>query len=234
MIALQDRQIAPAWRHVLGLLTLLLALAACLFLLRLSDGLNGLYRAEAAWPAETGPVNIAIGGETMRVPAALMRHPPAAITGGSGPLEARGVEIAFAWPGLAPLAPGQAGIHLAITVDHDPFGGKERFERLFAPRFAPGAIAGPDGLTGRRMAAGTGYGGEIVYFAPAFPEGDGERFYYARCGVPKADPVPLSCLRTLRLAPGLKASYRFDAALLGEWRLVERAVLDQISRMRAD
>jgi hypothetical protein len=156
------------------------------------------------------------------------------MAGKDGKIETRRLEMAFRWPSLAPLSPGEAGIHIAITAEHDPFGERERFDRLFAPRFASAEIAGPSGLSGKRMKAGTGYGGEIVYYEPARSQGSGEHFYYARCGVPQADPVPLSCLRSLRVAPGLQASYRFDAALLGEWQLLERAVLDLVTRMRAE
>lgn len=234
MIALQDRQITPAWSNVLGLLTLLLALAACIFVLRLSDGMLALYRGVAASPVEAGPAEISIAGESLRVPAALMRYPLAGPAAQTGPIQTRRIELAFTWPALAPLTPGRSGIHLAVIAEHDPFSDKERFERLFAPRFASGQVAGPDGLSGRHMEAGSGYGGEIVYYQPALAgPGGGGPFYYARCGVPQADPVALSCLRTLRLAPGLQASYRFDAALLGEWRLIERAILDLIARMRA-
>lgn len=233
MIALRDRQITSAWSNTLHLLTLLLALVACVFVLRLSDAAL-LYRGAAPAPAEPGPAVIAIGGETLGVPAPLLSYPLAAHAGVGDVIETGRIELALGWPDLGALAPGRGGIHLSITARHDPFGERERFERLFAPRFAAGAVAGPEGLNARQMMTGTGYGGEIVYYqaAAADKTGQGERFYYVRCGVPQADPVPLSCLRSLRLAPGLQASYRFDAALLGEWQRMERAVLGLIARMR--
>ena len=244
MIAVEDRQITSAWSNSLRMLIVLLSMAAFISLFRLAD-MTALQRhgsvpprAQAALPAAPPHgMKVVIGKEVLTVPAAAMRFAPNAGNGAAGagtPPETQLVELNLSWPALEPLAPCQRGIYLSLSARADPIQPRERFQRILMPFFEREVLNGPDGLAGRRLSEGSGYGGEILYFEPrlAMP-GAANSLFYARCPAPEFESAPVSCLRTLRLGAGLQATYRFDAALLAQWRRIDSAVSGLIGRMRA-
>jgi len=167
----------------------------------------------------TTPVELTIADTPLSIPANMIRT---ARQRQGGAMER--VDLIVNWPDLegyseqnaedfrsgSPLAPL---IYISISAADSPLDSTDRLDSVYSRFFSGEPVAGPSGLIGRSLAKDSGYGGEQVFYEP------GEnRPYVARC-IAKATPeVPATCLRDVRIAPGLSMLYRFDRFYLGDWQ----------------
>jgi hypothetical protein len=93
----------------------------------------------------------------------------------------------------------------------------DRLSPVYAHYFAGEPVAGPSGLTGRNMAADSGYSGEEVYYARTGPV----RFA-ARCVAAATPEVPATCIRDVNIGKTLSMLYRFNRFYLGDWAAMDR------------
>jgi hypothetical protein len=165
------------------------------------------------------PVELTIAAERLSIPANMIRS---AKTRRGGAVER--VELALHWPTLQgytdalaeafrDAAPDTPIVYLTIAPRDMPLDSTDRLEAVYARFFVGKAEPGPGGLVGRRLAGESGYGGEMVYFAPS-----DSRPFVARCPVEATAEMPATCLRDVNLGRGLSLTYRFDRSLLGDWR----------------
>jgi hypothetical protein len=140
------------------------------------------------------------------------------------------IELALHWPTMSgytaelaedfrqgpPVAPI---IYATIAPRETPVDSTGRLDTVYARFFEGTAVAGPQGLVGRRLSADSGYGGEIVYFDPA-----NRTPFVARCPAEVSPDMATTCLRDIAVAGDLSLLYRFDRSLLGDWRIIDDAV----------
>jgi len=168
------------------------------------------------------PVALVIGAEELSIPANMIRL---AKTRAGGPVEQ--ADLAVLWPVLegysersaeafkegSPTAPI---VYATIAARDTPIDSTGRLDSVYARFFVGKPLPGPDGLVGRQLDADSGYGGEIVYFAPAEP-----RPFVARCLTESTPEVPATCMRDVNVGRGLSLLYRFNRKMLEDWRVLD-------------
>jgi hypothetical protein len=176
------------------------------------------------------PVRLAVAGERLAIPANMIRY---AKTRTGGPVER--VELVLHWPTLSgysdehgadfadgfPKAPIILG---AVAAPDSLLDSTGRLDEVYARFFTGNALPGPAGLVGRKLAADSGYSGEVIYFAANTP-----RPFVARCLLKETDEIPSTCLREFRFGRGLSMLYRFRRSLLADWKEMDtglRALAD--------
>lgn len=105
----------------------------------------------------------------------------------------------------------------------------ELLRRVYAPNFTDALKDAPQGLVGRLLAPGSGYGGERLYFEPAALSDDGA--FAIRCSPPGGDGLASMCLRRMELGD-IQVEYRYRHDMLKEWRAIEeglRALLTELA-----
>jgi hypothetical protein len=171
------------------------------------------------------PIAIEIGGVRLAIPANMIRF---AAQRWDGPAER--VDLRLGWPDLngfslareqaqTPVPDSAPALFVTLSAADPDAVPMEEVYRLF---LTPGGWDGPAGLTGVRLAEGSAYAGEELYYQArvAAP-------FMARC-LPEGDPdIPPTCLRQFERA-GLSVLYRFDKALLPEWRALDPAVAARV------
>jgi hypothetical protein len=175
--------------------------------------------------ADPTPVVLSVGSESLSVPANMIRSAKAR-QGGA----VERIELAVHWPTLtgysetlADAFGDSAGtapiVYLTIMPREMPVDSTGRLETVYARFFVGKAEPGPNGLVGRQLAEDSGYGGEVVYFAPAEA-----RPFVARCLVAAGPDVPATCLRDLNIGRGLSLHYRFNIRLLDDWAALDASM----------
>ncbi len=190
------------------------------------------YREHIAWNGFTDdptPVALAIAGERLSIPAAMLRYPA---TRRGGPVER--ADLVLHWPTLEGYSDGLASgftdltaapiVFATIAPRDNTLDSTERLDEVYGRFFTGKALPGPAGLVGRVLTADSGYGSEIVYFSPSQP-----RPFVARCLAKETPEMPSTCLRDVKFGRGLSLLYRFNRNLLGDWK-----ALDAGLRQRAD
>lgn len=173
---------------------------------------------------DSAPVRVEVAGVPMSIPANMIRY--AGERGGA--LEQ--IDLFFHWPSLSGFSEEHAQafrrsdanapvILMRVLGPDSRLPPSERLYRIYEELFQGAPVEGPGGLTGRRIAPGHGYDGDMIYY-----QADSDRPYVARCGQDEAAPVP-SCLREVTVSPGLAVHYRFGKGLLGDWRQIDAAVV---------
>lgn len=205
-------------------LTVLIALMiTALAILFVNFGLN-IWRpliGEGPPSADTSPVEKIVAGRRFAVPRNMLRA--------RGQVVGR-VGLAVLWPSLSGYRPdlekafadqSNAGavIKLDLVPRDEPVGPRERLERIYKPFMEGGAVPGPDGLTGFRLASGSGFGGQVVYVANG--EDDPRML---RCTADDGTAAPATCFRSYALGDGIQVEYSFRAGLLNEWRSIDDAL----------
>jgi hypothetical protein len=97
-----------------------------------------------------------------------------------------------------------------------------RLEPIYSHLLEGQPFAGPHGLTGHRLRADAGYGGEVLLTAPRRGQPD----YVVRCMLPPTPDKATSgdCQRDLKIGNDLSLLYRFSSAQLGNWDHIDAAL----------
>ncbi|MCR4266466.1 hypothetical protein [Nitratireductor sp. ZSWI3] len=171
---------------------------------------------------------IVIGNDVLSVPANAIRFENARRDG-----VARRLDLYLRWPELG-------GYRQATRDDFNHVDGSRRLvflsieERLmsrdmsgrFAPIYKrliePNGVAGPNGIVFHRFRKDAGYGDEVLAVAAG---SDAAPPFVARCLSGQAARESLApCERDVAIGRNLSLTYRFPAALLGDWRQLDRAI----------
>lgn len=171
------------------------------------------------------PVDIAIAGERLTIPANMIRSGKAR---NGGPMER--VDLAIQWPTMSGYTdelasdfrrgpPAAPILYASLGARDGPVDATGRLDAVYARFFEGTAVAGPAGLVGRRLSADSGYAGEIIFFDPG-----SEAPFVARCPVDTMPDMAATCLRDVNVGKGLSLLYRFDKSLLGDWRIIDDAI----------
>lgn len=169
--------------------------------------------------ADTRPVKLAIGADTLTIPGNMLRSGK---TRRGGPVER--ADLALYWPTVSGYSEDKADaftdggpaapiVYATIAARDQPLDSTGRLDEVYARFFVDKPLPGPSGLVGRRLSVESGYGDEVIYFAPSDP-----RPFVARCLAQGSVDVPITCLRDVNFGRGLSVLYRFNKDLLGNWR----------------
>lgn len=216
--ALPDRDEAPAR----GRLAAILAIAGGLLA-------GGTAFALRPAPAPTAPreVTVQVGGQPLRLPAALVRS-----QGADGR-----VDLALHWPDLGPAsmpaitdkaAVPRLGKVLLVTLTPPERDGPptDRLAGLYARFLDPVVRPGPAGLVERRFRVGTPYETKELLFSPP----DGRRFL-ALCDARPAAGEVLPPLCTTRFErSGMTVQVRFEPGLVEQWDRIESGLVPLLER----
>ena len=214
--------------------TVVVAVALVIGIRAAIDGWNENAVLSGASPDPT-PVDLVIAAERLSIPANMIRSARAR-RGGA----VERVDLALHWPSLAgyslaladvfrDASPEAPVIYAAIVPREMPVDSTGRLETVYARFFVGKASPGPNGLVGRELGEESGYGGEIVYFAPSEA-----RPFVARCLADTVTDVPATCLRDVNLGQGLSLNYRFNRSLLGDWADLDAGIRRLAARFLAN
>lgn len=173
--------------------------------------------------ADTRPVDLAIAGERLTIPANMLRY--AAARGGGAIDHA---DLMLLWPTLEGYSEGRASdfgnsapsaplIYATIAGRTSSLDSSGRLDEVYARFFTGKPVPGPNGLVGRHLTADSGYEDEVVFYVP----GDANPFV-ARCLADDGSGVPATCLRDIAFGERLSLLYRFDRQLLAEWPTLDK------------
>lgn len=174
--------------------------------------------------SDPSPVAFTIAGERMTVPGNALRFASDREGGAVDRLD-----LLFRWPGLQGFSEANADafrdssslaplVYVTIAPRETPLDMDDRLSSVYARYFAGDPIAGPSGLTGRNMAADSGYRDEQVFYARTGPV----RFA-ARCVAEATAEVPATCIRDVNIGRNLSLLYRFNRFYLGDdWAAMDR------------
>jgi hypothetical protein len=165
------------------------------------------------------PVDLAIGAESLAIPANMLRSAKARL---GGPVES--AALVLHWPMLEGYsdasadafkdgAPSAPIIYATIATRDTPLDSTGRLDDVYARFFVGKPVAAPAGLVGRQLSPDSGYQGEIIYFAPSEP-----RPFVARCLAEATAEIPATCMRDVNFGRGLSLLYRFNRDRLEDWR----------------
>lgn len=178
---------------------------------------------------ERTPVSVFIAGTVLDVPANTIRFPTQRRPGAMDR-----VDLLLHWPGLDGFSEENARVFrdieptaplIFVTIvgrdaDHGTTGW---LDRIYARYFSDDAWAGPNGLVGVRLAEGSAYAGEEVFFQPETDEP-----FVARCTEEGHPEMPSTCMREIPIGQRLIARYRFNKTLLREWEAIDPAIRGRI------
>lgn len=180
-------------------------------------------------PAATTVVSVSVAGETMTLPSGYFRF----LDQRRGTKLDR-IDLHFRWPGLSeavptrPSGPSDIGpdpdlIFVSIARRDVALDSTARLATVYQRFFQGPAFDGPGGLVGQRMAAGSGYEDELVFFEPG-----SVRPFAARCFAGEEAGRATICLREVMVGRDLIMTYRFAASLLPGWQALDRDLRDRI------
>lgn len=171
------------------------------------------------------PVKLTVAGEALTIPANVLRYAS----------ERRGgrtdrADLVLLWPGLegytrehadafSDSAPAAPLIYATIAARSGSLDSTDRLDDVYERFFTGKPVPGPNGLVGRHLTPDSGYGGEIVFYAPR-----GAHPFVARCPADSPADIPTTCIRDVNIGRGLSLLYRFDRALLDQWQPLDRGM----------
>lgn len=184
-----------------------------------------LLAEEAPSAAAIGTVQMRIVGETLEIPTNTIRFFDQRRGG-----EMSRVDLYGIWPSLEgftealrpafdDVGPQSRIVFVSLTPRDTATDTTGRLGTIYARLFAGNPRAGPAGLVGRRLAEGSGYEDEELFFEPG-----AARPFVARCFTDGADAMAPMCIRELHVGRKLAALYRFRKSLLAEWRSLDASV----------
>ena len=175
--------------------------------------------------APAGPVAVTVAGTALTVPSTLIRFAMQRRAG-----EQARLDLAATWPDLAPVRPPPVGGEAEPAADAPPvlYLGIEqrgtdldmsgRLGTVYVRFLLPEPLDAPPGLDGRRLAKGSGYEDEELYFEPG-----AVRPFVARCFPLVPGTAPGTCLTDFNVGDRLNVSVRFPKALLADWQVLDKA-----------
>lgn len=148
------------------------------------------------------------------------------------------IDLAVKWPGLEgitrenraafeDMSRGSPIVHIMLRVHSDPVRSSQRFARIIRPAFTEPVPAAPDGLSGARLAEGSGYGGEILYYDDV----SGDDRFTIRCSGEDSAAAPAECLRHIQIAPNIALEYRYRIGLLTQWQEIESTIVQFVGAL---
>ena len=175
------------------------------------------------------PVAMIVAGEPMEVPANMIRFRSDRRGGALDRLS-----LLLHWPDLGGFseavaedfkspAPTAPLIFVTISARDTHLDATARLKPVYARFFEGPPIAGPAGLVGHRLAADSGYGGEIVFAAP------GPRGFVARCLAEQSSEIAATCIRDVNVGQGLSMLYRFNRSMLADWQAMDAGLVSTVS-----
>lgn len=99
---------------------------------------------------------------------------------------------------------------------------------VYLHMFEAEQLTGPPGLIGKPLKSSEGYGGETVWYDPISPQP-----FVAKCMAPVEPGGAEWCLRTVALAKGIAAIYRFNKTLLPQWHSFDTEMGAVLTRIGA-
>ena len=184
--------------------------------------------------ADTSPVKMTIAGTPLDIPANMIRT---ARQRRGGAMER--VDLLLDWPDLTGYSTGNAGafrsgspiaplLYVSILPADSPLDSTGRLDTVYSRFFSGDALTGPSGLIGRTLSEDSGYGGEEIFYEPG-----AAKPFVARCIARATVEVPATCIRDVRIAPGLSMLYRFDRFYLGDWQAMDTGLGELAATFRA-
>lgn len=168
------------------------------------------------------PVRLIVAGEPVVVPANMLRFRK----------ERRGGAVDEAnfllhWPSLEGFSEERAEdfrdtspeaplIFITVSARENALDSDARLDTIYSRYFEGPEVEGPGGLRGRRLNTDSGYGGEMVYYAP-----HGAPPYVVRCLEVNDPEIPPTCIRDVNVGQGLSLLYRFNRQYLADWRTMD-------------
>lgn len=177
--------------------------------------------------ADEGVRLVEIGSRALRVDPALLRDAEQVQTRVIDRLD---LVVGFDdFRNVAPTAPPEAQVHLALTRAGDDLDPADRPAALYAKFVSPEVWTNPGGLVMRRFRTGSPYEDEELYLA--LPD---ERVFAARCprrDLPTEAP-PEPCLWLVR-QNGLDIQVRFSPTHLVDWAGLRERTFALLSKIGA-
>jgi hypothetical protein len=177
-------------------------------------------------PAE--PVAVAVAGERLNIPAGFFRFDDQRAAG-----QSLRIDLAMAWPTLGPVAP-KAGddpdptvVYVSIEPRENDLDSSARLGTVYRRFFVGPALAGPDGLVGTRLAKGSGYEDEIMFYEPGR-----QRPFVTRCFATGTENVATVCTRETLLGKGLVAVWRYRWPLIAAWKDLDARIAARLDGFR--
>ena len=210
------------------------ALAALSMVISIAGKWIGGTIASVGHTDDTRSYEIVIGNNVLAVPGNHIRFASQRADG-----EAHRLDLYVRWPDLAGYSDDvrddfnrRDGVRRIIFLSLEPrlmsrdMSG--RFDPLYRRLIELPGESGPNGLSVYRFSAASGYMNELLLVGDLA----GKVPFVARCltGAPAEDTLA-GCERDVHVGDELSLSYRFPEELLGEWRILDAAIVGKAREM---
>ncbi|MBL4759002.1 MAG: hypothetical protein JKY32_15630 [Rhizobiales bacterium] len=221
-----------SFRIALTVLVTALVTVGIVFLTRFSLALWSNTLAKTPLPVVSDdPEIVSLGQQQFAIPGNILIN----ATGDA-------IELAMIWPGLGGRTdqntenfrnqdPAAPLLRLRLDRNQETINSEERFERIIMPAFSGEPLPAPDGLIARHFRPGTGFGPDVLYYAPLDTQSGDTTRYLTFCAEP-FDQMPQSdtsfCQRVIQLTTDIRLEIRFYPNLLNEWKQIDTEVIDLV------
>lgn len=213
----------------------------CLLLLVLSLGILGFGRWYGASLSDAGHTTsdrlreIVIRNNVLTVPENAIRFKSARMDGVTLRLD-----LYLSWPELEGYASerrdafnhvGGSREIIFLTFEEQVMSRdmSSRLEPVYRQIIEARSVAGPSNVRFHRFKKESGFAGEVLAIAET---DNAEQPFVARCLTGTAAKEALApCERDINIGNRLSLTYRFPAALLSEWQVLDRAIRQKASRL---
>jgi F0F1-type ATP synthase membrane subunit c/vacuolar-type H+-ATPase subunit K len=207
----------PAVGFNLLAITLILTIAG----LSVAYGVGILESRDFGGDAEDSVVTSNLGGRPLTIPAAWLPDGATDSDDFASRIDLR-VELPLGPDGT--LAP----IDVLLVPRSQARPSAALLDGVYLHMFEAEELSGPPGLIGKPLKAQEGYAGETVWYDPISPQP-----FVAKCIAPIENGGDSWCLRTVALAKGIAATYRFSATLLPQWHSFDTQMNPLLARIGA-
>ena len=186
------------------------------------------------WTQSSERVPVTIGEISHNIPANMMRHSRERTAGTSVDT----LHLAVLWPSLegysdanaeafADLGDRSPVVTLALRADTQSLDTSERFKKVWMSLAAGDALPGPAGLALMPLTGDGLAGTDFVAH-----RNDRGKLFAARCFTPRDQALAANCERSIRVGPGLLATYRFRQVHLQSWQTMDRAISQLVASFK--
>ncbi|WP_428641069.1 hypothetical protein [Roseibium sp.] len=216
-----------------------LALAICVlsaaFVAERAVYWSDYWKSDIQGALNTAPVHLKIGGTDFRMPLNAIATPSQRHKAMSGGSSFDMLRLTMTWhatdAGDGSLDTGSQRTpanRILIELEHNPEreSVRARLEPFYRRLARGGELSGPGGLRVLTLSARKASRADRIVYDPSAQNG-----FIARCRKAAASADTL-CHRAVVLASGLELRYRFDQALLPDWRELDRAVIRRVDGYR--